>query len=246
MKEYHTQAAGIPEYINMLEDAQRAAIRINKKCPITDDSVLTIATAAMLETQQFPRTTEEYEDLPPEQKDWPTWKKMYKAAQAKERVRARASGGTNSFGGSNAGGANAATGNNTSDGAAGGADADEDNGAAFTVEDLEACFDNLASAAKAERSTLDELVKSNAALVRTNGELVAANNKLDQRVTQLNNTIANLKKNGDGGSSRNTRRRGQRGKPACAHCKDTDHPSDECLELPSNASKRPAGWKSKL
>ena len=57
MKKYHLWANGIIEYINMLGNAQRTALRINKTNPITDMSVLNIATAAMILSQQFPRTT---------------------------------------------------------------------------------------------------------------------------------------------------------------------------------------------
>ena len=47
----------------------------------------------------------------------------------------------------------------------------------FTVEELEACLDNLANAAKAERTTLDELVKRIAVITATNSKLVTANQK---------------------------------------------------------------------
>ena len=70
MRKYHLQADGIPEYINMLEDAQRTALLIDKTNPITDTSVLNIVTAVMLSTQQFPRTTEDWEDAPRVDKHW--------------------------------------------------------------------------------------------------------------------------------------------------------------------------------
>ena len=96
---------------------------------------------------------------------------MYKVAQGRDRVRAKSGGGNNSFGGLNAGGANAAA-------AATNSPPTEDSGAEpFTVDELEACFDNLANTAKAERTTLNELVKIIAVITATNSELVAANNK---------------------------------------------------------------------
>ena len=70
MRNYHEQANGIPKYINMLKDAQRSALRIDETNPITDTSVLNIATAAMLLSQQLPRTTVEWEDVPPVEKHW--------------------------------------------------------------------------------------------------------------------------------------------------------------------------------
>ena len=48
MMKYHQQADGITKYINMLKDTQHAALRIDKTNPITDTSVLNIATATML------------------------------------------------------------------------------------------------------------------------------------------------------------------------------------------------------
>ena len=161
MCDYHLTAEGIPEYINMLEDAQRQALRIDENNPITDASVLVIATSAFLKDNRFPRTSEDWEDLPSNRKTWATWKTMYKAAQGRERIRVKAAGGTNSFGGNNEGGANAAVEPPNSD------------EVAASVGDLEACFDNLANAAKVERTTLDELVKNNAALTTANSDLVA-------------------------------------------------------------------------
>ena len=57
MRKYHEQADGIHEYINILEDAQRTALCIDETNPITDTSVLNIATVTMLSLQQFPCTT---------------------------------------------------------------------------------------------------------------------------------------------------------------------------------------------
>ena len=168
MRKYHKQADGIPEYINMLEDAQRMALRIDETNPITGTSVMNIVNAAMLSLQQPPRTTEECEDIPAVEKHWKTCKTMYKAAQGRDRVRAKDGGIKNSFGGINAGGANTAAAAATNSPPTDNAGAEP-----FTVDELEACFDNLANAAKAERSTLDELVKSIAVLIATNSELVA-------------------------------------------------------------------------
>ena len=47
-RKYHLQDDGIPEYINMLKDAQRTALRIDETNLITDTSVLNIATTTML------------------------------------------------------------------------------------------------------------------------------------------------------------------------------------------------------
>ena len=74
---------------------------------------------------------------------------MYKAPQGRERVRSKAGGVKNSFGGVNAGGANTAA-------AATNYPLTDDAGAEpFAIDEVEACFDNLTNAAKTERSTLD-------------------------------------------------------------------------------------------
>jgi len=243
MKEFHHQAEGIPEYINLLEDAQRTAIRIDKNNPITNASVLVIATTAMIADGRFPRTTEEWEDLPATDKTWKKWKTMYKAAQGKERVRAKAAGGSDSFGGNNEGGANAVLAGTNAVGAdaAAGDHCNNTNGGAFSVAELESCFDNLANAAKAERATIDELVQNNSVLTTTNSDLVASNKKLGNEKTQLQHEINALRKRGG-----EPRASSGRGKPRpCKHCKG-DHKDNECLELPQNASKRGADWKSTL
>ena len=71
-------------------------------------------------------------------------------------MRAKAGGGTNSFGGVTPGGANAAGDTKHKPYAAAAAtDAPPTDNAGnepFTVGELEACFDNLTNAAKAERS----------------------------------------------------------------------------------------------
>ena len=53
MMSYYTKADGIPEYIDMLEDAQCKLERGN--LPMTDDQLLAIASTAVLATKHFPR-----------------------------------------------------------------------------------------------------------------------------------------------------------------------------------------------
>ena len=161
---------------------------------------------------------------------------MYKAAQGRERVRIKAAGGTNAFGGNNEGGANAAS-------AASDERANPDKTAA-SIGDLEACFDNLANAAKVERTTLNELVKNNGLLTSSNSELVAENKAAAAENKKLRAEIDTLRKatNGRNGEER----------CKCRHCKGkckglrSNHNNSECLELPANASKRGADWKTCL
>ena len=89
MRKYHLQADGIPEYINMLEDSQHTALHIDKTNPIMDTSVLNIGTAAMLSSQQFPRTTEEWEDAPPVDKHWKNGKQCTKQRRGSSACKQR-------------------------------------------------------------------------------------------------------------------------------------------------------------
>ena len=96
---------------------------------------------------------------------------MYKSAQGRERVREKAGRGNNSFGGVNAFSAN------TSDAATDSPLTDDSGAEPFNVDDMEVCFHELANTAKAERTTLNELLKIIAVLTATNSELVAVNKK---------------------------------------------------------------------
>jgi hypothetical protein len=53
MHQYYVQSDGIPQYINMLEDAQKKAKRAGM--PIADIELIMMASAAVLAAQHFPR-----------------------------------------------------------------------------------------------------------------------------------------------------------------------------------------------
>ena len=57
---YHIQVEGIPEYINMVKDAQKQAGRSGRT--ISDETLLLFASTAMLTTDQYPRTNYDWED----------------------------------------------------------------------------------------------------------------------------------------------------------------------------------------
>ena len=86
MQRYHIEVEGIPEYINMLEDAQRQAGRAG--CTITDDTLLLFASKAMMTSKRFPRANGDWEYWADHNKTWATWKMAYKQAHAKARVKA--------------------------------------------------------------------------------------------------------------------------------------------------------------
>ena len=55
--------------------------------PITDASLMLIATNAMLKTGDFPRTTNRWEELDDTVQTWDAWKTAYKSYNMKERIR---------------------------------------------------------------------------------------------------------------------------------------------------------------
>ena len=55
MQRYHLEVEGVPEYINMLEDAQRQAGRAGRT--ISNDTLLLFASTAMLTSERFPQAS---------------------------------------------------------------------------------------------------------------------------------------------------------------------------------------------
>ena len=100
MQRYHLKVEGIPEYINMLEDAQRQAVRAGQT--IVDETLLLFSSTAMLTSEIFPRTNDNWEELVERDKTWEQWKAAYKKAHAQARVKSQASDGTAKFVAANA------------------------------------------------------------------------------------------------------------------------------------------------
>ena len=57
MQLYYSQADGIPQFINMMEDAQKKAKRAGM--PIADVELVMLASAAVLAAQHFPRKVDD-------------------------------------------------------------------------------------------------------------------------------------------------------------------------------------------
>ncbi len=62
MHQYYIQADGIPQYINMLEDAQKKVKRAGM--PIADIELVMMALAAVLAARHFPWEVDDWEGLP--------------------------------------------------------------------------------------------------------------------------------------------------------------------------------------
>ena len=148
MMKYYNDAEGIPEYINMLEEAQRKLARAN--LPMSDDQLLAIASTSILASGHFPRPTDEWEALPRAAKTWMAWKAHYRAAHIARKRQMLAAG--------------------TSGGTAHAAMAVQSAEDAITPETfarLDGYLDNLAAAATTERTTLTQLIENNATLTAT-------------------------------------------------------------------------------
>jgi hypothetical protein len=145
MLSYYTQADGIPEYINMLEEAQRKLARAN--LPMSDDQLLAIASTSVLASGHFPRPTDEWEALACNHKTWTAWKTHYRAAHIARKRQMLAAGATPTSGMAHA--------------VMGGEDTTI---SPDTFTRLDGYLDNLAAAATTERSTLAQLIETNATL----------------------------------------------------------------------------------
>jgi hypothetical protein len=99
MSQYYEGTPDIPEYIFLLEDAQRKAARA---ClPVTNQTLTVLGSIALLAADTFPRTTELWEELDPVDKTWDAWKTAYLAAHKKRANRLRATGGADYLGQAN-------------------------------------------------------------------------------------------------------------------------------------------------
>ena len=155
MHQYYTQADGIPQYIIMLEDAQKKAKRAGM--PIADVELVMMASAAVLAAQHFPREVDDWEGLPAASRTWPAWKTAFRLAHLKRQRQILASGG-----GEPLGGAHGVT----------------PSGLPPTMDRLESALDNLALAATNDRTVLEQLTAANLALTTTVATLTATNKKL--------------------------------------------------------------------
>ena len=99
MQRYHLEVKGVPEYINMLEDAQRQSGRAGRT--IADDTLLVFARTTMLTTEKFLRANNDWEERAEKENTWTQWNVAYKKAHTQARLKAQANDGTEKFGAAN-------------------------------------------------------------------------------------------------------------------------------------------------
>jgi hypothetical protein len=91
MHQYYVQVDGIPQYIIMLEDAQKKAKRAGM--PIANVELVMMASAAVLAAQHFPHKVDNWEGLPTPNRTWLAWKTAFRFAHLKRQRQILASGG---------------------------------------------------------------------------------------------------------------------------------------------------------
>lgn len=87
----YAEAAGIPEYINVAKGAQKCVLKINHCKPITNETLVDIATAAVVASGRFERADEDWERKSEDDQAWTNWKPLY--LEAHERLRAASEAG---------------------------------------------------------------------------------------------------------------------------------------------------------
>jgi hypothetical protein len=91
MHNCYTQADGISQYINRLEDAQKKATRAGM--PIAGVELVMMASAAVLVAQHFPCKVDDWEGLPSTSCTWTAWKMAFRLVHVKCQQQILALGG---------------------------------------------------------------------------------------------------------------------------------------------------------
>ncbi len=164
MIQYYVQAEGIPQYILMMEDAQKKAKRAGML--IADVELVMIALAAVLAAQHFPRKVTDWEGRPAIDRTWRAWKVEFRQAHIRRQRQLQASEGGEPLGGAHA----------------------VLPAPPGTIDRLGTALDNLALAAANDTTVLQQLTSANLALTATNAALTAANKKLSEALAKLQAT----------------------------------------------------------
>ena len=153
---------------------------------IAGETLPLFASTAMLTTEIFLRTNNNWEDRAKAGKTWAKWKAAYNKSHAKAQVKAQANEGAVKFGVANVAARFETTHEvETNHGI--------DKGG---MKSLEGYFDNLAAAAVNEKSVLEQLVSNSTKLAATNEDLVALVKKLTNEINNLESNTSRLKKTG--------------------------------------------------
>jgi hypothetical protein len=161
MTQYYVHADGIPQFIVMMEDAQKKAKRVGM--PIGDVKLVMMASAAVLAAQHFLREVDDWEGLPAVDRTWRAWKVAFRLAHLKRQHQLQASGGGEPLGGAHS----------------------VLPAPPVSIDRLGTALDNLALAAANDTTVLQQLTAANLALTTSNAMLTAANKKLSEALAKV-------------------------------------------------------------
>jgi hypothetical protein len=155
MMQYYLQANGIPQFIVMIEDAQKKAMRA--RMPIANDELIMMSSVAVLAAQHFPCEVDDWEGLLAASRIWQAWKVPFHLAHLKHQCQQlQALGGGKPHGGAHAVIPTAAS----------------------TIDCIGEALKNLALEALNDTIILQQLMAANLALTASVTLFKAANKKL--------------------------------------------------------------------
>ncbi len=166
MMQYYVQADGTPQFIIMMEDAQKKATRAGM--PITNVELVMMALATVLAAQQFPCEVDDWKDLPTMPHTWQAWKVAFCLAHLKRQRQLQASRGGKTLGSAHA----------------------VIPTAAQTIDRIGTALENLALAALNDTTVHQQLTAANLALRASVTFLMAANKKLADSLAQNKGGVA--------------------------------------------------------
>ena len=197
-----------------------------------DDTLLLIATNAMLKIGAHPQTMEKWEVLDSAEQTWNAWKTAYMTANMKDRVQ------------------HLATGENASHGAL--LQTTTPQGTAIDdlvkTDQLEDYFDNIAASVTTEKVVIAQLTAVISAMNINNEALVATNDNLVEEVTTLTrrlgqNSDVTARKNASGQTNHQDLPLLQkRGLPQACHMPQT---IQECKQTPAQLEKQLVTWRGR-
>jgi hypothetical protein len=91
MMQYYVQADGLPQFIVMMNNAQKKARQAGM--PIANIELVMIALVAVLAAQHFPHEVDNWKGLPAASCTWQAWKVAFRLAHLKCQRQLQASGG---------------------------------------------------------------------------------------------------------------------------------------------------------
>jgi hypothetical protein len=208
MSQYCEGMPDTPEFIFLLEDAQRKAARAI--LPVTNQTLTVLASTILLAADTFPHTTELWKELDPANKTWAAWKTTYLAAHKKRANRLRATGGADYLGRANS--AHATTLNTN------------------LLDSIDNAHNNLASTATKNKAILEQLIAFNSSLATSSSTLT-------NQVKTLRGQLAARSRGGCGrgsGSNDHNRRKGPDPAGYCwshGYCVGHGHTGHTCSNL---------------